>query len=415
MARREYKGAAVPTRLTTGIGISDTAFTLNANTGWPTGGANGNFFVTLDPETPNEERVLVGAQAAGVCSSVLRGQDNTSAKTHAVGIDGSVIHSSAAVDYDEANRHINVTTDDNHLQYMRTDGVRHDLTARHPGGTVVPTAIPVAIGTGLAEGAGTNLARSTHVHTIGAGAINSSGMFTAGIVNLAAIGTAAVGSDELVNDSVINTKIADAAIDDENFFSTGLSPIIVSATNPGAVGANRIWFNTTAAKLALLRRNAGDTAWEVVSAFGPGINYTPTLTNFSVGAGSNVARYTRQGRTIVVHGWIKMGTGATTDANPFFVSLPVNAVDTTHAEFFFHGAARGFDLPGGGAYAAVGLVRGGTSNAGGTDFDRIGIFATAGSPAWNNVTPFTWNGPSQDGFSWFATYEAASAEDLNFV
>jgi hypothetical protein len=416
MARRENKGAAVSTTLSAGIDAAVTAFNIDSSSGWPTGGANGNFFATLDPDTPNEERVLVGAQAGGACTSVLRGQDNNTAKTHATG--AVVIHSSAAVDYDEANRHINVTTDDNHTQYMKTDGTRHDLTARHPGGTVVPTAIPVAVGTALAEGGGTNLAKSTHVHVLGAGSINTANMFAAGIVDATAIGAGAVGSSELGTDSVIAGKIADLAIDDENLFIAGLTPIIVSGSNPGAVGAGRVWLNTTAAKYCLMVRNAANTGWDVMTAM-VDLGYVPTYPGmFAVGNAVHFARYTRFGPKVIANGYFRIGsTTSFAGLTNLAISTPVAAKDldafvgypgTGTAEFFSHAASRG--TTGSGVFAAVGIVpQAGASKA----LDRMNFFATAGSAAWSQTVPASW--AAGDRFSWFVEYEPASLEDPNYV
>lgn len=189
-------------------------------------------------------------------------------------------------------------------------------------------------------------------------------------------------------------------------------------TDPGSsAGANRLWFNTTTR--AFLVRNAANTGWEVLAGTGPGINYVPATYNFNVGAGENIARYTRVfGRHVVGNGMCTfVNPGATTNANPFGIELPWPAVDTSveiGMQFYFHGAGRGFDLPAGGAYGAVGLVSSGTVSAI-PDRKRISLFATAGSPAWNNLTPFTWNGGEGDGFTYFYQYETEDAEDINYV
>ncbi len=427
MARREFKGAAVPTRLTTGIGAGDTSFTINSNSGWPTGGANGPFTVILEPDVDGkEEVVLVGNQSGGSCTSVTRGVGDTSPTTHAAGADGSVIHGVCRFDPDEANRHINVVTDDDHTQYMKADGTRHDLTARHAfGGALGTRPVPVAIGTALAAGTGAQAAAGDHVHVLGngsinsnnfftagvigpgrlaAGAIDSAGMFAAGIVNAAALGADSVGSSEL----------APAAIDDILLFGGTVRGTIVTGTNPGAVGAGVMWINTT--KRACLIRNAANTGWEVMNAWGPSIPYTPTLSGFTIGAGSNEARYSRHGSDIIAHGRVVIGAGGTTSATLFQIGLPTPAADysATMGEFYFHGGARGTDVSPGGNYAAVGLVMSGDDVGSPFGRDRITAFATAGQGGWNNTTPFTWDGGSADRFTWFATYEPASYQDANY-
>ena len=434
MARRHYAGAAVPTRLGTGIGTGDTSFTLNSNAGWPTGGANGPFSVILDPDTPSEEHVTVANQAGGNCTGVTRGVGDTSAKTHSVGSDGSVIHGTYKADYDEANRHINDTTIDEHTQYMKTDGTRHDLTARHAyGGALGTRPTPVAIGTALSAGSGAQAAAGDHVHIVGAGALNNANMFVAntipaGILQTGAISASAMFAAGVVNDaalgadSVGSSELKDASIDALALFGGTplLNPIIVSATDPGAVGANRVWLNTTAAKRALLCRNAGNSAWEVINTFGPGVDYTPTLFNFSIGTapngGFNYARYRRHGRSIIVDGFCRFGTDSPALSGRIGIALPHAAANLSASkanEFFFHAAARAVDIaPSGFAYGGVGIIGVGTVT---NQPDRVDFFATAGGVAWNATTPFSWNGGDNDRFSWFAEYEAANAEDTNYV
>src|SRR5688500_348316 len=179
MARRDYSGGAVSTVLSADITNASLSITIDSATGWPTGGVNGEFFITIDPGLPNEERILVASRSGTtltVANVSKRGVDDTAAVGHTGG-QAIVQHTFSATDADEANRHLNDTTIDEHTQYMRADGVRHDTTARHSAGTVVPTGVPVATGTALAEGSGTQLARFNHVHTIGVGSIDNTNKF----------------------------------------------------------------------------------------------------------------------------------------------------------------------------------------------------------------------------------------------
>jgi microcystin-dependent protein len=111
MARREYQ-AGRPTTLT-GSGLNSTAltFTIAEAFNWPDGsGGTLKFWVTVDPGTAQEERLLctglsgltVTIDAAG------RGVDGTGARSHAFG--AVVWPSWSATDADEANEHINATT-----------------------------------------------------------------------------------------------------------------------------------------------------------------------------------------------------------------------------------------------------------------------------------------------------------------
>src|SRR5262245_48159284 len=116
MPRREFKGAAAKTRLSTGISNSATTFDIVSVSGWPTGGG-GPFYITLDPGQSSEERCLVTSRTGNTLNSVTRGVDDTTAVLHSAGADGTVIHAHAAVDSNEANRHIYDTTIDEHTQY----------------------------------------------------------------------------------------------------------------------------------------------------------------------------------------------------------------------------------------------------------------------------------------------------------
>lgn len=213
MAARDYKGNAVPTTLVSTISASALSFDIAATTGWPLGGASGKFWVVFDRGSALEEKVLCLSRSGStitIDSTSDRGLDDTAAAGHNGGV--SVEHCYSATDALEANQHINNTALDHHTQYMLASGTRHDLTARHSAGSVVPTAVPVATGTALSEGGGTTLARAAHVHTIGAGSINSSGMFASSVVNNAAMADAAIGTAELIDASISTAKYIDASV-----------------------------------------------------------------------------------------------------------------------------------------------------------------------------------------------------------
>ena len=160
MATRNYNNVALPIPLTVGVNNVATTLTVGTTTGYPTA----PFLIALERGTPNEEVVLCTASAA-TTFTVQRGFDNTTGKAHNVG--AIVEHTAAAIDYNEANAHHNNTALDEHSQYMRTDGVRHDLTARHTFGTSLPTpSDPTASapGNAAAPGSAAGPARADHVH-----------------------------------------------------------------------------------------------------------------------------------------------------------------------------------------------------------------------------------------------------------
>lgn len=218
MARRNYAGGAVPTTITAGINNTALTISIASSTGWPSGGANGKFYVTIGDDQATEERVLVQSRTGGtltVQSVGDRGVDGTTAATWAAGT--TIRHTGSAVDFDEANQHINDTAQDHHTQYMKADGTRHDLTARHAfgaalgtpgaptsmvigdaanaGAGAVParsdhrhgapsTGAPVSVGTALSSGSGTNLALANHVHDLANGSVDSADLIANGIITL---------------------------------------------------------------------------------------------------------------------------------------------------------------------------------------------------------------------------------------
>lgn len=212
MARRDYTGNAIPTTIAGNINATDLTISIANATGWPSGGAAGKFYVTINRGASTEERVLIASRTGTtltVDNTGDRGVDDTSAASHSTG--ETIEHTFSAADADEANRHINDVAQDDHTQYL--NNARHDIEARHTfGGAYGTPAAAADIGTSAGTGTGNNPAREDHVHQIGAGAIDDSTMFAAGVVNAAAIATGAVGSDEIAADAVGSSEIAAGAV-----------------------------------------------------------------------------------------------------------------------------------------------------------------------------------------------------------
>jgi hypothetical protein len=104
MARREYKGAATPTTITSSITNSATTVTVADATNWPTG----SFSFVIDPGLAGEEKILATSRSGTIVTITTRGYDNTSASAHT---SGAVIYPvPTAVDFDEANSHVNASS-----------------------------------------------------------------------------------------------------------------------------------------------------------------------------------------------------------------------------------------------------------------------------------------------------------------
>lgn len=100
--RRSYAGAAPACTLTNSITSGDTSALLTGDvTNWTTT-ASGPFFMVIDPGLSTEEKVLVGARSGSSLSSMTRGQDGTTAASHAAGSTCYPVFT--ATDADQANK-----------------------------------------------------------------------------------------------------------------------------------------------------------------------------------------------------------------------------------------------------------------------------------------------------------------------
>ena len=99
--RRSYAGAAPACTLTNSITSVDTSALLTGDvTNWTTT-ASCPFFMVIDPGLSTEEKVLVGSRSGSSLSSITRGQDGTTAASHAAGATCYPVFT--AVDADQAN------------------------------------------------------------------------------------------------------------------------------------------------------------------------------------------------------------------------------------------------------------------------------------------------------------------------
>lgn len=103
MAVRNYSSNAVETALSGAVTDASTSMTISAATGFPAT----PFVATVDAGAANQEVVLVTG-VAGTTLTVTRGYDSTTASAHEVG--AVFQHSHTALDFREANDHINNTS-----------------------------------------------------------------------------------------------------------------------------------------------------------------------------------------------------------------------------------------------------------------------------------------------------------------
>jgi hypothetical protein len=121
--RREYRGAAAPSVLTTALVASSANLIINCYnlTNWPTGASGRPFYVVIDRGLANEEKILCSSRSGNTISVYNSGglngraADETSISAHS--INAVIEHVFVAVDADEANQHVN--TGDIHLNASR--------------------------------------------------------------------------------------------------------------------------------------------------------------------------------------------------------------------------------------------------------------------------------------------------------
>lgn len=137
MAQRNYSNTAVETALSSGITAGATSLSVLDATGWP----SPPFILVVDPDTADEELILVDNKTGTTFSSLTRGFGGTSAVAHsgsavvkhvAVAEDyvliwdhvhsGSGGDDSAKVSHDDLN---GVSSDDHHDQVHALDGPDH--------------------------------------------------------------------------------------------------------------------------------------------------------------------------------------------------------------------------------------------------------------------------------------------------
>ena len=102
----DFSQTAVDTALSAGI-IAGDITTIDATTGWPTGGANGPFFAMIDYDVAGKELVLVTSRTGNTLQNVARGQGGTPAAAHSAG--AKIRHIHTARDADEANYAVSQT------------------------------------------------------------------------------------------------------------------------------------------------------------------------------------------------------------------------------------------------------------------------------------------------------------------
>jgi len=129
MTARNHNNTARPIALAAGVNSSVGTLTFVSTSGYPTPPFTG----AIDRGTDDEEFFLCTAMDA-TSMTVTRGYDGTTGVAH--DINAPVEHCVGAIDYAEANAHINNTGLDHHTQYLLRSVLttKGDLFARTTSG-----------------------------------------------------------------------------------------------------------------------------------------------------------------------------------------------------------------------------------------------------------------------------------------
>lgn len=388
----DHTGNAVPTTIVSGANNpTSISIVIQDATGWPTGGANGKFWVTIARDQSSEEHVLIQSRSGTtltIASTGDRGRDGTVAGSHAPGT--TIEHTTAAEEFDELNDHLFNIALDTHTQYMKADGTRHDLTARHLLGTSVPASVTpgnIAIGDVAALGSSNNAARADHRH--GAPSFGSP----------VSIGTAlaAGGSTSLARADHVH-ELGVGSIDTLSFVASSLLRGVVQDADPGAIGANVMWLQGSTRTLFV--RNAANSGWEewAFNLDAAWTTYDPTNFGGSVTLGSGGTkwgRFKKYGSMVVGVCGFSLGVGG--DVTALLEAPLPTSISPTGVPYLSGARAR----IGGAFYAGVGEIN--------EPLDTNAFnFATAGQPGWNVNLPVAAGWNNGDLFFCFYMYETTA-------
>lgn len=246
MSRRHYVDNAPTTTLTGTITSAATSFAVTSLVGFPT---STPWTATIDLGTASAEQVLVNT-VVGMTLTVTRNDNGQGAFSHTVG--AAFNHTADARDFDEANAHINATTNVHGITgtFADTTSAQTLTNKTLSGGTAQFNAVAGTPGVSIATDAGT---------TVGVQVKNSSGTVVAKILGdgsltattstLGAVTAAsvAVTGNETVGGTLGVTGTSTLAAVNAQATSATTLASSAAATLNSAVVTNSLTVGTTAA------------------------------------------------------------------------------------------------------------------------------------------------------------------------
>lgn len=260
-SRLDLEGGAIVTTITADPGVGGTSISIADATGWPDGSA-GHFFAVIDPGGSSEEKIDVTSRSSTTLTVGARGQDGTSAGSHAAGTAIQVCFT--ATEADEANYWVNklagAANAAGDLPYADNDNSLTRLAIGTAGLVLKTNAGATAPEWGQVDTAGIaadaidgtliedDAVDSEHIAT---GAIDldhmsansvDSDQYVDGSIDTAHIANLQITTGLLAADAVTSAKIADDQIDSEHIAAGAIDSehFAAGAVDASAIAANAV-------------------------------------------------------------------------------------------------------------------------------------------------------------------------------
>lgn len=292
MSLRNFSSTAIQTTLVGGITASGTSAQVAATTGFPAA----PFILCLESGTANQELTLV-TNVAGTTLTITRGYDSTTGVAHNSG--ATVTHSHGAIDFREANAHVNASSAVHGLagaMVGTTDAqalTNKDLSS---GTNTFPSA--------LATDAEVTSAVATHA------ALTATHGATGAVVGTTNTQTLTGKTVDLASNTLTGTKAQfNTACSDADFATIAGTETLTgkTLTSPTVTGLTLDGVNVSG-------------AW---ASYSP--TWTAVTTNPTLGNGTISAAYMQIGKTVHFRVKVTFGTTTTLGSGAYGLTPPVTA------------------------------------------------------------------------------------------
>lgn len=183
----------------------------------------------------------------------------------------------------------------------------------------------------------------------------------------------------------------------------------VSATTPSSPSAGDVWFNSDDGRTYIRYNDGNTTQWvefgnaNIGGSFGTYTDYTPTISNITLGNATVTAKYASVNKMVHYYGVIVFGSTTSVTGTAFNLSLPINCSTLVDDHYVPIGSSGYLDVSSGAVFS--GDIIGISSTT--VVRLRIGLTISTYSRTGDlsSTIPFTWDTGDKIQFS--MVYEAA--------